>query len=218
MSLTVKKEGGDFELLPADVYTARCFKVIDLGTQTVEWQGDTKMQPKVMITWEILDDNTKMKDGRPFAISKTYTASLNEKSSLYQDLVKWRGQQFTQEELLGFDISKLLGAYCTLQIIHNVNGEKTYANIASIMKTKERPQGVNTEVMFDINNPDMDVFNDQPDWIKDKIRASQEWQERENTANGEDVSANNDDAAEAKDIQIEDLDSGEPVNLDDIPF
>jgi hypothetical protein len=215
MGLTLKQEGGDYELLPDGVYTARCFKVIDLGTQAVSWNNETKYQPKLMLTWEILDDNVKMKDGRPFATSKTYTASLNEKSTLYQDLVKWRGQAFSNEELLGFDISKLLGAYCTLQIIHNTgdNG-KTYANIAGIMKTKERPAGINQEVMFDINNPDMQVFNDLSDYLKDKIRSSQEWKEKENTDVS--VSANTD----SKDIEIEDLtDAGdEPINLDDIPF
>lgn len=204
-------------MLPAGQYVARCYKIIDLGTQKVTWLGEEKLQHKVMIYWEILDDKVKMEDGRPFSISRKYTASLNEKSNLYADLVAWRGKEFTETELAGFDISKLLGAYCQMQVIHNESSGKTYANANTLMSTKERPDPVNPDVMFDIDEPDMLVFEAQSEWLKDQIRQSAEWQARES----------NPDTAEP-DIRkpldlgkpMEDLAGGptDEINIDDIPF
>ena len=83
MSLQVSASGGgDYETVPEGVYTARCFKIIDLGTQKVEWQGATKEQKKVLIMWEMLDIGVKMKDGKPFAATRKYTASLDERGNL----------------------------------------------------------------------------------------------------------------------------------------
>jgi hypothetical protein len=213
MSLQVKQPegGGDFEPIPEGVYTARCFKVIDLGTQEVEFAGETKDLPKIMVTWEILDDEVKMGDGRPFAISKTYTASLHEKSNLYKDLVAWRGKSFSPEELLGFDISKLAGAYCQIQVVHNQSkdGSRTFANVNTIMATKERPEPVNATVIFDINNPDMDIFETFSDYLKDKVRNSAEWQTKEIQARGR----NDDNIIDPKDI---DIDGSVPDTVDEL--
>lgn len=221
MTLQVKQpEGGDFELVPEGVYVARCYKVIDLGTQQIEYMGEIKFLPKIMITWEILDD-PKMKDGRPFAISKTYTASLSEKSHLYKDLVAWRGKAFTKEELLGFDISKLLGAYCQLQVIHkdSKDGSKTFALVNTIMATKERPKVVNDDVLFDIANPNMEVFEGFSDYLKDKIRGSDEWKARDiqakNAEPKEDEPESDEEPADLNNAA--DID-GEEIDLKDIPF
>jgi hypothetical protein len=197
MGLNVAQTAGDFEIVPEGQYVARCYRVIDLGTQSIEYMGEQKQQHKVLIYWEILDKDAKMDDGRPFSVSRKYTASLDERSHLYSDLVAWRGKTFTQEELLGFDISKLLGAYCTLQIVHNESNNKTYANVNAIMSTKERPEGVNPLVMFDIDNPDMEVFEGLSDWIKDQIRNSQEWQVKDMAVN---VDVPKDDDIDPKDI------------------
>ena len=78
MSLKATSSGKDFELAPVGVHPARCYRVIDLGTQTTEWQGQTKKAHKVMLTWELLGDE-RMADGRPFSISKRFTASTHEK-------------------------------------------------------------------------------------------------------------------------------------------
>jgi len=179
MSLTVKEPtGGEFEMTPEGAYIARCIKVIDLGTQTTTGQYGTKAQKKLMIQWELLDNDVKMKDGKPFAASQFYTASLHEKSQLRKDLEAWRGKKFTEEELAGFDLNNILGTYCYLQVVHSSDGQ--YANINSIMSYKgDKPEGVNDLVAFDISNPDMDVFNGFSDKMREKIQNTPEWQERQ---------------------------------------
>lgn len=178
MSLIVKASGGsDFEITPEGTYIARCFKVIDLGTQTTEWNGEKKSQQKILISWELLDPTTNMKDGRPFAASKRYTSSLHEKSQMRKDLQNWRGKRFTEDELEGFDLKKVLGTYCQVQVIHQEGSNgTTYANVDAIMSTKERPEGVNELVYFDINEPDMNVFDSFSDRLKEQIVATPEWE------------------------------------------
>lgn len=210
MSLTVSKNsgtGGDFELVPEGQYIGRCFKVIDLGTQWVEWKGDKKEQKKVLIMWELLDDNAKMKDGRPFAITKKYTASLDERARLRPDLEAWRGKKFTDAELESFDLKNVLGVYCQLQIVHSEDGK--FANVNSIMGFKgEKPKGVNDLISFDINDPDMKVFDTFSDKLKEQIEKAPEFRI---------ATAPTPTKEPKEDVVITDI-GDEEINLDDIPF
>jgi hypothetical protein len=120
-----------------------------------------------------------MADGRPFMVSKTYTVSTHEKSQLRKDLEAWRGKPFTVEEISRFEIIKVLGVYALLNVSH-VDGKdgNTYANIASLMplpKGMPKPPAVNKDVIFDLDDRDMTVFNALPDRLKEKIMGSPEW-------------------------------------------
>lgn len=207
MSLTVQSSGnGDFEQTPEGVYVARCIKLIDLGTQTTTGQYGTKSQPKIMVQWELLDDEARMQDKRPFSVSQFYTASLHEKAQLRQDLERWRGKKFTDDELQGFDLKNVLGTYCQIQVVHSADGQ--YANVNAIMAYKgEKPEGVNELVAFDIANPDMKVYEGFSDKMKAKISAAPEWQKRGEVAE-----------VFSKDKVVEDFDETEAVNLNDIPY
>lgn len=176
MSLTVTATGGgELQMTPEGAYIGRCIKIIDLGTQTSTGQFGTKSQKKIMVTWELLDDEVKLPDGRPYAVSQFYTASLHEKSQLRKDLESWRGKKFSDQELEGFDLSDVLGSYCLIQVIHSKDGQ--YANVQTIMKHKgEKPEGVNELVSFDISNPNMIVFDTFSDKMKTKIMAAPEWE------------------------------------------
>lgn len=217
MALTVSASsgGGNFPLVPEGVYTARCFKIIDLGTQWIEWAGEKKEQRKVLITWELLDDEVKMEDGRPFAATKQYTATLDERGRLRPDLEAWRGKKFTDAELEAFDLKTVLGAYCTIQIVHDETGK--YANVNSIMAFKgEKPKPVNPDVAFDIDEPDMEVFATFSDKMKEKIQAAPEF--RIATAPKEEAPKTDEESlGKAAETFRDELES-EPVNLDDIPF
>ena len=124
-----------FELIEAGVHLGLCYGVIDLGTQKVTFQNEIKLQRKVRILFELPNLKKEFKAGegeKPFSISKEYTLSLDAKANLYKDLVSWRGKQFSEEELEGFDISKLLGKPCQIQIIHKQGKNGDYAAIQSL--------------------------------------------------------------------------------------
>lgn len=181
MSLTLSASNAvTFQPAPAGTWLARCFRVIDLGMQPTEYQGKTTMKPKLMLSWELLDDETKRDDGGPMTIHKRYTASLSEKSRLRPDLESWRGKAFTPEELQAFEVRKLAGAYCLLGVVHSEKNGTTYANVSSIIKPPKGmalPSGVNDVLIFDIADPaTYDNLLALPDKLREQITASPSWE------------------------------------------
>ena len=53
MSFIVEDRGGNFERCPPGMHLARCYRIIDLGTQKSEYMGQVKYLHKIMIGWEI---------------------------------------------------------------------------------------------------------------------------------------------------------------------
>jgi hypothetical protein len=101
--------------------------------------------------------------GKPFMVSKFYTLSLNEKASLRKDLQSWRGKPFTEEELKGFDVEKLIGANCLLNIVEYEKLDKSSGTkIAAIMPLTKGMQKMNQ------------VCTKCPDWVSKKRNESLE--------------------------------------------
>ena len=186
-SFIVEDKGGSFESTPSGMHLARCYRIIDLGTQKSEYMGVSKLLHKIMLGWEIHgvnDDGTpiKMKDGRPFAMFKNYTFSWAEKANLRADLQSWRGKPFTQEEMRRFDLKNVLGAWCMLNVIETSKDGKVYTNVAtvspvpSVIKQTGLPEPVNKNELFKIDEPDMAMFEGFSEHLKKKIQASPEWE------------------------------------------
>lgn len=176
--------GASFELIEAGVHLALCYGVIDLGTQKENFQGEEKLQRKVRLIFELPNLTKEFKAGegqKPFSIGKEYTLSLSSKSNLYKDLVSWRAKEFTEEELEGFDLSKLLGKPCQVQVIHKQGKNGDYAmlqNITSIMKGSNYPKStVNEQVEFSVNEFSKAKFEKLPEYLRKKIEESIEYKE-----------------------------------------
>lgn len=180
--------GGNFKRVPAGAYIGRCYSLIDLGTQLSSGQFGEKLQHKIRIGWELFgeDENgeplTVDVDGKtmPMTISKSYTVSLHEKSGLRKDLAAWRGRDFTDEEAKGFDVSKLIGAYCMVNVTTSETNGKTYSNVAGLTPLpgalkNSKPAPVHEHVVFDLDKPDMAVFNSFHEKLQNAIKASPEW-------------------------------------------
>lgn len=169
-----KSTGSDkkFENPQPGTYGAICYRLIDLGTQEVKWEGEIKHQPKVFIGFE-LDEN--MEDGRPFVVGRKFTVSMHEKASLRAFLKGWRGRDFTDEELNGFNPAKLIGAPCMLSLV--ANGD--YVNIASASKL---PKGMtplkmtNEPTFFSLDQFDQKVYDSLSNSFKEQIARSPEFQ------------------------------------------
>lgn len=185
MALIAASTGKTFTPVPAGNHVGRCYRVIDLGTQTTEWQGKKRKARKVMIAFELFGEDDEgiplqMEDGRPFSISKRYTLSLSEKAILRADLESWRGRSFTDDELAGFDLKHLLGVYALVNVKHDTKDGKTYANIASLsplpkaMKAN-KPIPVNEDQFFDVTEPDRELYETFSDSVKQTISACEEW-------------------------------------------
>jgi len=188
MGLTAKANmGGSFRPVPAGMHLARCYRVIDLGSQKSEWKGQIKVLPKVMLQWEVHSEDDEGKPlvtdkGEPMSISKNYTVSLGENARLRVDLKSWRGRDFTQEELAGFHLRNVLGTWCMLTVTRTPgNDGQEYSNVTAVspvpanIKRLGLPEGHNPKAFFDLDNPDMALFESFGDKLKVKIQAAPEW-------------------------------------------
>jgi hypothetical protein len=187
MGITAKSTGSgqQFDPIEEGMHHAICYALYDLGTQYNERYGNSAR--KVLIVWELPDEmiavtrnDTELQ--LPRSVSKKYTLSLHEKAVLRKDLESWRGKSFSNKELEGFDITKLLGVNCTLQVLHKRKDDKTYANIVSIVPvmkgtTKKDPQ--NDVRYFSFEEHDQ-LPENTPDWIIDIIKNSDEWEALQN--------------------------------------
>src|SRR5579863_4111692 len=140
-------KGGSFQSAPVGTHVARCIKIIDIGTQTGEYQGKVLERNQIIVMFEL--PTTLMDDGNPFVASKFYTNSLNEKANLRHDLEQWRGRAFSKEELGSFDLMNILGKPCMVSIIEKpeVKGTKV-GSVMSIPKGFQVPEQVNPSFSF----------------------------------------------------------------------
>lgn len=175
---TAKETGKDFKPLPSGSHVARCFASISLGTQ------QSPMYPasfKMMLMWEVPGEAIEI-DGKPapMTISREYTLSLSEKANLRHDLQSWRGREFTEKELEGFQVEKVVGQPCMLSVIHRQTAKKkTYAAVSSIgglPKGVQCPPQWHKAIIYEIDHGKNDAFNALPKWIQAKIEACEEWQ------------------------------------------
>lgn len=191
MSLVAKASAeGGFTPIPPGMHLARCYRVIDMGTQKSEYLGQIKHLPKVMLQFEVHGEDDAgnplvTAKNEPMTISKNYTLSLSEKATLRRDLSTWRGRDFTPEEQRGFELKNLLGVWAMISVTRSTgNNGKEYTNIAAVMpvpaKVKQAglPEGHNKPVLFSILNADMTVFDGFSEYLKTKIMSSPEWQSR----------------------------------------
>lgn len=182
MAFVATKPASNYTPPPAGMHVARCYRLIDLGTQPKSYQGKpTGEARKIMASWELLGED-RMNDGKPFTISKSWFLSMHEKAALRKDLESWRGRPFTPEEEHSFDVSKLLGAYCLINVIQEPGQDGTpYTKIGAItplMKGMAKPDAVNDNVIFDADEPDMELYGTFSDKMKELIAGCREWRAR----------------------------------------
>src|SRR6478752_7885574 len=141
--------------VPAGNYVARCFSMVHIGTSKDTFEGREKLTNKVRLTFELPTETKEFKEGegeKPFTVSKEFTLSMHEKAGLRKSLESWRGKGFSEEEAKAFDITKLLGKPCMLNIIHKekqgggVNA--VISSISSMPKGLACPDQVNANFEF----------------------------------------------------------------------
>ena len=201
MSLEAKEgdKGENREPIPAGMYQAVCSQVWDLGTQTAPFTDKKTGMPivnrKVRIVWELpTADRIEFTDdeGKDQSVVKhmgrEFTISLHPKSLLRPFLESWRGKEFEPSELMGFNVGKLIGANCTLQVIHKVHAvHGKYATVSAVvplMPAMDKIIPENETIMYEIEQP---IPDDCPDWLKEKIMASEEKKPSDNMIAGVDT-------------------------------
>src|SRR5574337_584130 len=187
MSLNLNKQpkvgGTKQNIIEIGTYPARLVRVIDFGLQARNpYKGQEKPPAyQADLTYEMLDVFMVDKDGnedetKPRWISETI--NISHPSADLATSTK-RAKALDPNGDFDFDLSKMIGAPCMITIVHKESKGKTYANVGTVttMRTKDAdkaPKLVNKPVVFDLDNPDMNVFDSFPEWIKEKITSNLE--------------------------------------------
>lgn len=174
-----------YKKIDQGVFPARCYSIVDIGTQTTSFNGEEKMKHKIRVTWEFpteLEIFDEEKGLQPFVLAKEYTLSLFEQSDFRKDLETWLGRSLTpQEEAEGYDTDNLLGMPCQIQVIHvadKKDSSKIYANINGILslpKGMTVPEQINPSQLVNIEDWGSERFTALPEFVQKKIMASEEW-------------------------------------------
>ena len=140
----IAKEGATSKIPPhpEGQYATRCIDLIDYGMVQMTWQGRTKNKHRICLRFWC-GEHGEDEEGKkiPLWVDAFYTLTLDERGSMRPFLQAWRGQAFTADELKGFNVAVLVGKDAMIQVSHNTKGERTYANIDSIMRLPKGMEG-----------------------------------------------------------------------------
>jgi len=171
------------------MYIARCYSVIDLGTQEVMDISKQEMVQKhqVYIGWELDCYMQEPGDnqGKPFAKGKTYKFSMHEKASLRKDIEAVLGK-LSDDGARIFDLHDLLNTYATVTIVHTPDKndpEVIWANMSTMSpynaKIGKKFEGINENIFFDMSETDsgklIASYQKIYKWLQDIIKKSAEW-------------------------------------------
>lgn len=170
--MKIKASGGGGSVCPAGDHPAIVISVIDLGVQRTA-NGN---KPLLMLTFELplqpvtFKDDDGKEQTRPRVISRRFTKSMHEKSSLRKFIERMRGAKFTDAQASDFDVAALLGKPCMLEIAHTMKGDKTYANIDLVSRYKgEALKQTHASWIYDMSQPNEQLFQQFPAWLQKVI-------------------------------------------------
>lgn len=181
----VKVDRPQQEVLEADVYRARPVQIIDLGLQPQRpYQGKDKPPvQELMLTYELCDEFMKDEDGNDIEDKPRWISETLPFYGLFADKAKstQRYNAFDPTGAFDGDFSRCAGVPINLTIVNNAVGDKVYNNVGNVApmaakKAATCPELVNPAKVFDLDNPDMEIFNALPEWLRDKIKSNLNFQ------------------------------------------
>ncbi len=173
------------EALDPDVYRARLVQLFDLGLQPQQPFAGKDKPPcqEIMLTYEICDEFMKDDEGNELKNKPRWLSETLPFYGLFADKAKstQRYLAFDPEQVFGGDFSQCIGVPVNLTVVNNVKGDVIYNNVGNVtmMPAKKAltcPDLVNPSKVFDLDKPDMEVFNSMPDWLKAKIKGNLNFQ------------------------------------------
>ncbi len=166
-------------------YPARLAQIISLGLQPQRaYKGEDKPPaPEIMLTYELLDTFMVDEDGNELTDKPRWISETIPFRNLEADLATSTKRYKALDPDMDYDgdFSALLGTPCNVTIVVNEgkgkNAGKKYENIQTIsaMRPKDAAKAEelkNAPRLFDIEEPDMEVFLALPEWIQTKIKGN----------------------------------------------
>ena len=162
-------------------YPVRLVQVIDMGIQP---QRAYKGEPKppthtIRLTYEFVDSFMVDDKGEDILDKPRWISEEIPLRAYIAELAKstQRAKALDPEEVHKGDFPALLGAPANCTITVDKKGDKTYVNIKGLAPMRARdiakcPELVNPAVVFDLDDPDLDVFQKFPEWLREKIKGN----------------------------------------------
>jgi hypothetical protein len=138
------------------------------------------------LTYELLDEFMVDEDGNVDEEKPRWISETVPFFSLEADRAKSTKRYLALDADVAHDgdWTQLLGTPCLVTIVQNPgkgkNAGRVFNNVAEIAPMRPRqaetaPPLVNEAFSFDVDEPDLDVFNKLPDFLKDKITGNLEF-------------------------------------------
>jgi hypothetical protein len=152
---SVNPSGGQLNCPPGS-HPARVAAIVDLGTQTDEFEGKVRKNPHLYLSFEVYVGDTS------YLIARDYNFTLSPKSALRPVVEGVLGR------LLGadpFDLNALLGKACLVNLTPKVsNTGKSYSKLVGVSPLPQAmtcPPAEKTPVVWCIG----DAFDRLPNWL-----------------------------------------------------
>lgn len=180
--LTAPKNTRETVLIPEGTHVATVIGLIHIGTAEDTYMGEVKKFNKIRLTFEFPEETKVFKEGedaKPLVHSQEYTLSMGKKSNLRPIVEGLIGTSLTDEEAYNFNFESLVGISGLVSIKHGKSQKGTqYTKIAStskLMKGQVAKAPFNPLKVLTYEKWDENYFNSLPDFIKDKIKNSDEY-------------------------------------------
>jgi hypothetical protein len=135
MPIIARRPEDNFVPAPAGTHAAVCVDVEDLGMQPNPFRSEPKLIHKIRVSWQLAK---RTPDGRPYLVSKLYTLTLHERSTLREHIEGWIGRRLTPSELTGFDVESLIARPCMLSIAHDQKLDgRIFAVVDSVYRSRK---------------------------------------------------------------------------------
>lgn len=183
----VKQEssGPRAPVLDEGAYPARLVGVIDLGLQPQSYNGEAKApKNQLQIIYESSDEFMPGEDGEPNEEKPRWFWEDFPLNHIKSDKATSTKRYMALDPQLEFDgdWSKLIGRPVIVGLTRTKGRDgNEYNNVGSTstMRAKEAaklPELVNDPILFDLEEPDLEVFNSLPNRLQEKIKSNLEYE------------------------------------------
>jgi hypothetical protein len=159
------------ELAPEGAHSAAVVQIIDLGTQESRDYGP---RHKLQIAYELVEEKTT--EGAAMVVYRQYTFTSSPKGTLMKDLRAAFGVKDQDIEM-----DDLLGKPCMVTVEWAETDAGTFANVAAVSMvpkgTKVKKPTEELKSLYLDETFDQEVFDSLPDFLREKIAASKEYEE-----------------------------------------
>jgi uncharacterized protein YdeI (YjbR/CyaY-like superfamily) len=183
----------EFEAAPAGLHLGRLYQILHVGTSQSEWQGEIKMENKIIFQFELHgeDDSGKplnASNGKPFVVNKYYNLTMHEKSKLRAHLTSWLKINFDElaKNKEAFNFKKLLGEFAMVNVVIGNNGKTAIDSLLPVPAVYLKaglPEGVNDTFMFEVLNYTQEQFEKLSQGRKEMVLKSFEYRSKNENKN-----------------------------------